>query len=137
MSTHKIRWKACGFDHADRKGEAIGAPDLSISYNAIRRKYELYFNGARRGDFPDIKQARAFAEANLDAWVETWRAEKQRVREAARRDLEQARQAEAHRAELVARLAALGVEVRPRMNSLTLSEEAARSLIQRLSQPGA
>ncbi len=135
MNVHKIRWRACGFDHADRKGEAPGAPDLQITYNCVHKNYELFFGWTRKGEFPDIKQARAFAEANLETWIEARRAQKAEEQEKTRLELARARQAEADRAELAARLGALGVEVKLWMNSLTLTDATARELIERLSQP--
>jgi hypothetical protein len=134
MSALRIRWRACGLDHADRKGEVPGAPDLWIGYNPVRGSYELHFDGVVRADFANIKAARKFAEANIGLWITTWRSERSRTREAARIQAEQARQADARHARLVAALAAYGVDLAVRTSTLTITEGAARDLLRRLSQ---
>lgn len=126
-----ISWKACGFDNADRKGSVGPKEEVQIRFS--RGKHEVSFHHATKGIVDSMEEAKDYAEANIEQWMEA-RA-KERAQYEAQRIAESRRAADAQQrqTDLVNQLRALGVDARDGIG-IQLSHEAAQEILRRLQE---
>lgn len=135
MSTKtKIKWKACGFDLADRKGSSDGIKD-EVQITFSRGKFDVAFHHAKKASVDSMEEAKQYAEDNIQAWQQARKAEREAYESKRLEDSRKAAESQQRQTDLVNQLKALGIDARDGIG-IQISHEAAQELVLRLQGVG-
>lgn len=127
----KIKWKACGFDNADRVGTVGLKEEIQIRYS--RGKHDVCFINGKKASFDDLDLAKAFAEENITTWQAERAAYQAEQARAAQERQASLKAASERQASLIGQLEALGIAATESYGTgVQLSPEAAEQVVRRL-----
>lgn len=134
-SRTRIKWRACGRDQRDRRGFVDGLEELQIDWIYGAAGYAVRFHHVEKARADSLEAAKERAERDLEAWREERRLIRERDAAEKARELRDRRAREEHVAGLVERLNTAGFAAREVFGAVTLTNEAAELLLERVSAP--